>query len=111
MAQPVKMIDLARQIIRFYGYTPDVDMPIRITGLRPGEKLYEELMMDSEREAMRKTVHNKIFVAPPIPMDDDELDARLEDLKAASAHNDDEAVEALCRIVTTYHPNRKSMAG
>jgi FlaA1/EpsC-like NDP-sugar epimerase len=111
MAQPVKMMDLAKQVIRFYGYTPNVDMPIKISGLRPGEKLYEELMMDNERDGMRKTVHNKIFVAPPIPMDDDELDARLEDLKAAAAHNDDEAVEALCRIVTTYRPSRNSIAG
>lgn len=111
MAKPVKMMDLAKQIIRFYGYTPNVDMPIKITGLRPGEKLYEELMMDGERDHMRKTVHNKIFVAPPIPFDDDELDAQLETLRDAAARNDEEAVNALQRIVTTYTPNRKPMAG
>ena len=111
MAQPVKMMDLAKQLIRFYGYTPGVDMEIKITGLRPGEKLYEELMMDSEREKMRKTVHNKIFVAPPIPMDDEELNSRLEDLRAASAHNDEAAVRALQKIVTTYNPNRVNIAG
>ena len=111
MGEPVKMIDLARKLIRFYGYTPDVDMPIKIIGLRPGEKLYEELLMDAERDNMRRTAHNKIFVAPPIPMDDDELDTQLDMLWQAAAHNDNEAVEALRKVVTTYNPNRDMLAG
>ncbi|MCQ2437822.1 MAG: polysaccharide biosynthesis protein, partial [Clostridia bacterium] len=65
MGEPVKIIDLAKKLIRFYGYEPDVDIPIKIVGLRPGEKLYEELLMDSERDKMTHTAHNKIFVAPP----------------------------------------------
>ena len=111
MGEPVKMIDLARKLIRFYGYTADVDMPIKIIGLRPGEKLYEELLMDAERDNMRRTAHNKIFVAPPIPMDDAELDMQLDMLQKAAAHNDNEAVEALRKVVTTYNPNRDMLAG
>ena len=111
MGEPVKMIDLARKLIRFYGYTPDVDMPIKIIGLRPGEKLYEELLMDAERDNMRRTAHNKIFVAPPIPMDDNELDVQLDMLRKAAAHNDNEAVEALRKVVATYNPNRDMLAG
>ncbi len=111
MGEPVKMIDLAKKMIRFYGYTPDVDMPIKIIGLRPGEKLYEELLMDAEKDNMRKTAHNKIFVAPPIAMDDDELDAQLEMLEKASRKNDEAAVQALQRVVTTYKPNRDMLAG
>jgi len=111
MGEPVKMIDLARKLIRFYGYTPDADMQIKIIGLRPGEKLYEELLMDAERDNMRRTAHNKIFVAPPIPMDDAELDAQLEMLHKAAARNDNEAVEALRQVVTTYNPNRDMLVG
>ena len=111
MGEPVKMIDLAHKLIRFYGYTPDVDMPIKIIGLRPGEKLYEELLMDAEKNAMRKTAHNKIFVAPPIPMDDNELDASLAMLEAAAHSNDEQAVKALMQVVTTYKPNRDMLAG
>ena len=106
MGEPVKMIDLAHQLIRFHGYTPDVDMPIKIIGLRPGEKLYEELLMDVERDGMRKTAHNKIFVAPPIPMDDAVLDEKLASLEKAAAHNDEAAVNALKDVVSTYAPNR-----
>lgn len=111
MGEPVKMMDLACKLIRFYGYTPNVDMPIKIIGLRPGEKLYEELLMDAERDNMRRTAHNKIFVAPPIPMDDAELDISLEKLKAAAEKNDESAVMALQNVVTTYKPNREMLAG
>ena len=68
-ANPVKIMDLAKQLIRFYGYEPGVNMDIKIVGLRPGEKLYEELMMDEEQDKMRRTQHNKIFVAPPRSID------------------------------------------
>ena len=55
MGEPVRIMDLAKKLIRAYGYEPNVDMPIKIIGLRPGEKLYEELLMDSERDKMTRT--------------------------------------------------------
>ena len=70
MGEPVRIMDLAQKLIRAYGYEPNVDMPIKIIGLRPGEKLYEELLMDSERNKMTKTAHKKIFVANVDRVDD-----------------------------------------
>ena len=110
MGTPCRMMDVAEKLIRFYGYEPNVDMPIKITGLRPGEKMYEELMMGDERDKMTRTAHNKIFVAPPIPMDDILFRKQLDSLYAASAHNDEHVVEELAAIVPTYTPNRKKAA-
>ena len=110
MGTPVKIIDLAYKLIRFYGYEPNVDMPVKITGLRPGEKMYEELMMDDERKAMTCTAHDLIFVAPPIPMEDSAFRAALETLRAAAEHNDASVVKALESVVPTYRPNRKEQA-
>ena len=111
MGQPVRIMDLAKKLIRFYGYEPDVDIPIQITGLRPGEKLYEELLMDHERDRMTRTAHNKIFVAPPIPIEEDAFENQLGRLKEAAAENDNErVVETLVEIVDTYTPNRDMMA-
>ncbi|MBQ3223092.1 MAG: polysaccharide biosynthesis protein [Clostridia bacterium] len=110
MGTPCRMMDVAEKLIRFYGYEPNVDMPIRITGLRPGEKMYEELMMGDERDKMTRTAHNKIFVAPPISMDDTRFRTQLERLSAASAHNDEQVVLSLEEIVPTYSPNRKKAA-
>ena len=111
MGQPVRIKDLAKKLIRFYGYEPDVDIPIQITGLRPGEKLYEELLMDHERDRMTRTAHNKIFVAPPIPIEEDAFENQLGRLKEAAAENDNErVVETLVEIVGTYTPNRDMLA-
>ena len=111
MGQPVRIMDLAKKLIRFYGYEPDVDIPIQITGLRPGEKLYEELLMDHERDRMTRTAHNKIFVAPPIPIEEDAFENQLGRLKEAAAENDNErVVETLVEIVDTYTPNRGMLA-
>lgn len=111
MGQPVRIMDLAKKLIRFYGYEPDVDIPIQITGLRPGEKLYEELLMDHERDRMTRTAHNKIFVAPPIPIEEDAFENQLGRLKEAAAENDNErVVVTLVEIVDTYTPNRDMLA-
>ena len=107
MGQPVKIIDLARKLIRFYGYEPGVDMEIVVTGLRPGEKLYEELMMDRESAGVTRTAHDKIFVAPPLDFSEPEFESRLYELKHAVEQDDDQIiVDRLVDIVKTYHPNR-----
>jgi len=59
MGEPVKILDLAKELIRLSGYEPDVDIPIEFIGLRPGEKMYEELYLDEEQ--LDKTAHSKIF--------------------------------------------------
>ena len=109
MGQPVRIMELAEKMIRFYGYEPGVNMEIKITGLRPGEKLYEELMMDTEADKMQRTDHNKIFVAPPLQIDLGEFYQQLIRLEEAAEHNDDKVVEELQQIVPTYHPNRKML--
>ena len=111
MGEPVKIIDLARKLIRFYGYEPGIDIEIKVIGLRPGEKLYEELMMDKESAGVTRTAHNKIFVAPPIDYDADVLAAQLDRLQAATEADDDQQiVEGLQQIVPTYAPNRDMLA-
>ena len=107
MGEPVRIMDLATRLIRFYGYEPGTDIPIEITGLRPGEKLYEELMLDSEQDKMRRTAHNKIFIAPPMDIDLARFYTDLQHLQICAEHNDESVVEGLQRIVGRYHPNRK----
>lgn len=109
MGEPVKIIDLARQLIRFYGYEPGVNMEIKIVGLRPGEKLYEELMMDEEQDKMRHTQHNKIFVAPPREIDLSLFYTQLQELEAAAEHNDEGVVEQLEKMIPTFTPVRGNL--
>ena len=109
MGEPVRIKDLAEKLIRFYGYTPGVDMQIKITGLRPGEKLYEELLMDKERDGMTSTAHHKIFVAPPIVIDDEVFSAQLDALREAALRGgNSEVVERLHEIVETYTPDESA---
>ena len=107
MGEPVRIMDLATRLIRFYGYEPGVDIPIEITGLRPGEKLYEELMLDSEQDKMIRTAHNKIFIAPPMQIDLARFYTELQHLQQCAENNDESVVGALMQIVGQYHPNRK----
>lgn len=107
MGKPVRIMDLATRLIRFYGYEPNVDIDIKITGLRPGEKLYEELMMDSEQDKMLKTAHDKIFIAPPMQIDLAEFYTELQQLQEHTDKNDEGVVEQLQKIVHSYHPNRR----
>ncbi len=104
MGEPVRIMDLAQKLVRAYGYEPNVDMPIKIIGLRPGEKLYEELLMDSERDKMTRTAHRKIFVANVDKVDDARFEAMLKTLEAVVDSNDEHAVEAIASVVPTYHP-------
>lgn len=107
MGKPVRIMDLATRLIRFYGYEPNVDIDIKITGLRPGEKLYEELMLDSEQDKMIKTAHDKIFIAPPMQIDLAEFYTELQQLQLHVDKNDEGVVEQLQKIVHSYHPNRR----
>ena len=104
MGEPVRIMDLAQKLIRAYGYEPNVDMPIKIIGLRPGEKLYEELLMDSERDKMTKTAHKKIFVANVDKVTEEQYRHIIETLEAAAGKNDESAVEAVADVVPTFRP-------
>ena len=110
MGEPVKIMDLANRLIRFYGYEPGVTMEVKITGLRPGEKLYEELMMDAEQDKMAKTAHNKIFIAPPMQIDLATFYNDLQRLQAAAHRDDDAVIDILQQMVPSYHPNRRVCA-
>ena len=109
MGEPVKIMDLAKQLIRFYGYEPGVNMEIKIVGLRPGEKLYEELMMDEEQDKMRRTQHNKIFVASPRSIDLAEFYGQLQELAKAAQHNDEGVVQQLAKMIPTFTPTRQNL--
>lgn len=100
MGKPVKIYELAENLIRMKGYKPNQDILIQITGLRPGEKLYEELLMDEE--GLTKTANEKIFVGHPIKMDEKVFFQELEELIALSQTNGDEIQKALADVCLTY---------
>ncbi len=103
MGSPVKIDTLARNLIRLSGLKPDVDIKIEYTGLRPGEKLYEEKLM--AEEGLQKTDNDLIHVGNPIPFDEEEFLSRLEQLMKAAYSNRETTIRQLVReIVTTYHP-------
>lgn len=104
MGEPVKIDAMARDLIKFSGFEPDVDIKIEYTGLRPGEKLYEELMTD--QEDVVSTGHQKIMVLNSHTGDTSLLPDRLEGLKdAAKNRNRDQIMNILRQIVPEYNPN------
>lgn len=102
MGEPVKIVTLARNLIRLSGYTPDVDIKIKYSGLRPGEKLYEEKLM--AEEGLKKTKNELIHIGCPIPFDEDKFLEELDELLEAAYKNKDDIKERVRKIVTTYHP-------
>ena len=102
MGQPVKIDTLARNLIRLSGHTPDGDIKIEYTGLRPGEKLYEEKLM--AEEGLKKTENELIHIGCPIPFDIEEFLKELDALMEAAYKNDEHIRERVEKIVTTYHP-------
>ncbi|MDK0806850.1 nucleoside-diphosphate sugar epimerase/dehydratase [Clostridium perfringens] len=101
MGNPVLIYDLAKDLIKLSGFEPEVDIKIEITGLRPGEKLYEELLMDEE--GLRKTSHEKIFIAKPGEYDFEMLKLGVNALKKIADLGDGETLKtALQFIVKTY---------
>lgn len=101
MGEPVKIDDMARNLIRLSGLTPDVDIPIEYTGLRPGEKLYEELLMDEE--GLQGTENSLIHIGKPIEMDDERFKEQLNRLDLASNQEESKMKEIVAEIVPTYH--------
>ena len=105
MGDPVKIDDMARNLIRLSGFKPDVDIKIVYTGLRPGEKLFEELLMDEE--GMKETENKLIHIGRPIEMDDGWFQAQLQELDEASREESDRICELVSRIVPTYRYQKK----
>lgn len=101
MGQPVKIADLARNLIQLSGYVPDRDIEIKYTGLRPGEKLYEELLMDEE--GLQETENELIHIGKPIEFDEDEFVKDLEDLYREAYAETKEMKQIVHKIVPTYH--------
>ena len=101
MGEPVKIVTLARNLIRLSGYTPDVDMKIEFTGLRPGEKLFEEKLM--AEEGLKKTKNDLIHIGCPIPFDIEEFLKELDGLLEAAYKNKDDIKDRVAEVVTTYH--------
>ena len=102
MGEPVKIYDLAYNLIKLSGLEPDVDIEIKCTGLRPGEKLYEERLMDEE--GMQKTDNGLINIANPIELDEAYLWSTLEKLKVAAANETPDMKHLVAGLVTTYKP-------
>ena len=102
MGEPVKIDTLARNLIRLSGYTPDVDIKISYSGLRPGEKLFEEKLM--AEEGLKKTKNDLIHIGCPIPFDTNLFLSQLEELLEAAYKNNDDMKERVMKVVNTYHP-------
>jgi FlaA1/EpsC-like NDP-sugar epimerase len=102
MGSPVKIDTLARNLIRLSGLKPDEDIKIEYTGLRPGEKLYEEKLM--AEEGLRTTDNKLIHIGCPIPFDTDQFLEQLGELIDVAYRNDSEIRRYVERIVPTYHP-------
>ena len=103
MGEPVKIDTLARNLIRLSGLTPDVDIRIEYTGLRPGEKLYEEKLMSEE--GLRTTANRLIHIGSPIPFETDWFLDQLQPLMEMAYNGEEENIrDAVINVVGTYHP-------
>lgn len=105
MGKPVKIYDLAVNLIKLSGFEPGKDIEIKVTGLRPGEKLYEELLMDEE--GLTETKHKKIFIGKPSSFDLDTIKAEIDEImKVAEGGNKVMLRQKLHEIVPTYNPQQ-----
>ena len=102
MGSPVKIDDLARNLIKLTGHKPDVDIKIEYTGLRPGEKLYEEKLM--AEEGLKTTPNKLIHIGCPIPFDIETFIEQLDGLLHAAYKNKEDMRERVREVVTTYNP-------
>ena len=105
MGEPVKIYDLAKKLIRYKGFEPDKDIKIEITGLRPGEKLYEEILMDEE--GLKETPNKLIHIGSPIEMDDKKFLKDLDKLIESAYKNKDDIKDKVAKIVPTYKVDKR----
>ena len=104
MGEPVKIDDMARNLIRLSGYEPDVDIPIVYTGLRPGEKMFEECL--KEEEGLQKTANDLIFIGKPIDFDREDFFEQLVDLKKTAYEDDPQMKLVVERLVPSYRAEK-----
>ena len=100
MGEPVRIDDLARNLIRLSGFEPDVDIPVKYTGLRPGEKLYEEMLMSEE--GLRSTANHMIHIGSPLEIDEERFLRQLSALEVACQENSPNIRKLVSEIVSTY---------
>ena len=101
MGEPMKIDDLARNLIKLSGYRVDDEIKIEYTGLRPGEKMYEELLMNEE--GLTETANKMIYIGKPIEIDDEKFEQQLEQLRVASQAEESDIRAEVAKIVPTYH--------
>ena len=109
MGEPMKIDTLARNLIKLSGYKPDEDIRVVYSGLRPGEKLFEEKLM--AEEGLERTENELIHIGKPIPFDTKEFLGQLEELAMASYENSEEIVEMVEGVVTTFKPAGEHPSG
>jgi FlaA1/EpsC-like NDP-sugar epimerase len=108
MGEPVKIYDLAYNLIKLSGFEPGVDIEIQCIGLRPGEKLYEERLM--AEEGLQKTANGLINIAQPIPFDEESFWISLDKLKIAAHGETDQMKERVKELVPTYTIDKRESA-
>jgi FlaA1/EpsC-like NDP-sugar epimerase len=106
MGKPVKILDLAENLIKLSGYTPYKDINIVFTGLRPGEKLYEEILMNEEQ--LKSTRNELIYIGRPIEFDEEQFEKSLSYLKENMYDDNFDVKSVVADIVPTYHPYKES---
>ena len=109
MGEPVKIDDLARNLIKLSGYEPDIQIPIQYVGLRPGEKLFEETWYEDDN--MKPTENKLIFVGKPIQIEDEVFVERLMKLKEIAYEDGNEIREVIKDMVDTYQYQKKDSVG
>jgi FlaA1/EpsC-like NDP-sugar epimerase len=100
MGEPVRIDDMARNLIKLSGYEPDIDIPIVYTGLRPGEKMFEECLR--EEEGLQRTANNLIFIGKPIEFDEERFFGQLVELKKTAYEDDPDMKRVVKELIPSY---------